>query len=82
MKTLTPLRPVTEQVRDLSGAILAERERETARHGDTAWNCEKFHPALPPYACTWGYCEATPMMSSMRVEYDCPQTCPCFRRRP
>jgi hypothetical protein len=41
MKTLTPLRPVAEQVRDLSDAILAERERETAREGDTAWNCEK-----------------------------------------
>jgi hypothetical protein len=76
-KTLTPLRPVAEQVRELSNAIRSERERDEARPGDKARNCKHYEGTVSWY----GHCNATPHDAFVHPLSECPQTCPCFRRR-
>jgi hypothetical protein len=74
MKTLTKPRPVRDEFRELSNAILAEREREMVRDGDIAKDCEHYR-----FGFFGGNCAATPLRAA--VFYECPKTCPCFRRR-
>jgi hypothetical protein len=77
-KTLTPLRPVAEQVRELSNAIRSERERDEARPGDKARNCKHYEGML---SARYGHCNATPHWAGVHPLSDCPQTCQCFRGR-
>jgi len=77
MKTRTKLRSVRDELEELSRTIRAERDRGKARPGDHAEECEHFRAGV--FA---GRCDATPLMASVVPCGDCPQTCPCFRRRP
>jgi hypothetical protein len=57
----------------------AERQRVTARADDRARDCACFEPML---GAPWGHCNATPLHAGAGPLSACPQTCPCFRRRP
>jgi len=76
--TLTKPRPVREECRELFGTIRAERDRHKARPADVAMDCEHF--AI--LGVSWGQCNATSLLSDVYLGHPCPQTCPCFRRRP
>jgi hypothetical protein len=77
-KTLTQLRPVAEQVRELSNAIRSELELGKARAWDTASDCECYDGMM---TTRYGHCRATPLYAGVPPSSSCPQTCQCFRRR-
>jgi len=82
--TLTQPRPVREELEELSRTIQAERERVTARPGDTAVDCAKYDAkqeacvcGVPAWAGTYGG-----VYRGRLPRQPCPDYCPCFRRRP
>jgi hypothetical protein len=72
-------RPVRAELEELSRTIRAERDRVTGRPGDRTRDCEHFVTLLHKF---YGQCDATSLYAAVDPMNECPQTCPCFRRRP
>jgi hypothetical protein len=78
--TRTQPRPVREECRELYWTIIrAERDRNKARDGDRAVDCYHYNEMM---TTKYGFCNATSLDAGVHPSSACPQTCPCFRRRP